>query len=563
MPLEKYDVLIDPRPFFQNPPLELTARLDKKKIAGSRLMLFDNTKLDVGNYYTILTELKGCLSGLGFKNISVFRQSIRGKNHAGIVDLARGMSERKVDAVVLMLADIGVSPAMVMLSIELEKMGIPSVCITGGPGNSLARAVAYYQARNLCLVPLDIYPGSTNQEIKGEIRKQVDRIFDYLTVDPVRLKNRAAIDCQIDRSRFSGTDSNLETRPAGISPPSGQEAFDAEAILDMYDEMSIGDGLPIIPPTEDRLMRMMRYSPLPESHVFISNLGPSGAAVTVRDLAVGAVMAGCRPRYMPVLTAAMEAMSDPSYNLFQAVTTSHGGGHMILVSGPLADALHINYGQGCMGPGARANATIGRAVQLTLRNTCRVITGFSDLACLSSPAEYSYCFAEDVDHSPWPSINVERFSRNTTTVSVLMAEGPHNIMDLASTDARDFLETVVDCCTSLGSNNAYLPGNLVVVITPDHARLLKRAGFQKSDLRGFIHERVGHPTLRLAKRGIVGMGPKGGGGEDFFAATRSPEDIEIVMAGGKGGHSAVIIPWSMYSSLVVRPVSLPDGGIPK
>ncbi|MFO8090381.1 MAG: hypothetical protein R6U13_11125 [Desulfatiglandaceae bacterium] len=564
MPLQKDDVLIDPRPLFQKPPLKLTARLDKKKIANSRLMLFDNTKLDVGNYYTILSELKAYLSGIGFKDIRVFRQSIRGKNHAGIVSLARDISGQGVDAVVLMLADIGVSPAMVMLSIELEKLGIPNVCITGGPGNNLARAVAYYQARNLCLLPLDVYPGNTALEIKREIREQADLIFEYLTVGPVCLKKKAAIDCEIDRSRFSDRDFNLaENGRAGISLLPGKGPHDPEVVLKMYDEMFIGDGLPIIPPTKERLFRMMLYSPLPETHVFISSLGPSGASVAVRDLALGAVMAGCRPQYMPILTSAMEAMSDSSYNLFQAVTTSHGGGHLILISGPLTDALDINCGQGCMGPGVRANATIGRAVQLTLRNRCRVITGFSDLACLSSPAEYSYCFAEDVNHSPWPTINVERFNRDTTTVTVLMAEGPHNIMDLASTDAGGLLETVVDCCTSLGSNNAYLPGNLIVVLTPDHARLIMRAGLKKSDLRSFIHQRVGHSAARLAKRGIVGMGPKGSAGKNFFSATRTPEDIEIVMAGGKGGHSAVIIPWSMYSRLVIRPVLLPDGRIPK
>lgn len=352
------------------------------------------------------------------------------------------------------------------------------------------------------------------------------------------------------------------TTPALSQDHSNTDGY-LDALYDQVEKCSIGDGLPVMPPTEKRVGKMERFSPLKSDHVFCTDIGPSGSPITVKQLAVNGVMAGCKPEFMPVLTTAMTALCDPAYNLFQAITTSHGGSNLLLISGPLANELKINSSQGCMGPGTRANATIGRAINLTLRNSCRVITGFSDLACLSSPTEYSYCFAENIERSPWDTINAERYDFNTTTVSVLMAEAPHNIMDFASTTGKGLLETVADCSTTLGSNNGYLPGNLLVVLTPDHAQMLVKDGYDKESIRRYLHNKVSNPTEKLTGRGLVGIGPKKKPYETFFKATRCPEDIEIVVAGGKGGHSCVIRPWSLHSDLVVQSILLPNGSIPK
>lgn len=556
--------IIDPRPRAIARSLSLAKRMRLEDLKKEKLLILDNTKLDLGNYRTVLTTLESRLKRKGFQKIEIFRQTIRGKNGNQIKQMAGKMAGLGAKAAILTLSDMGVSPAMVLLAIALEEAGIPTVCVTAGPGIQLAQAVAYYRAGRLCLVGLDLYPGSTATQIEKEVSDQVNTIVEMLCGWQEEIEAKTLID-NIHEQPPPASDGYLiieANTDFGEHLKDGHEGK-LKAVYNQFEKNSIGDGLPVIPPTEERVARIMRYCSVEPDHIFGSDIGPTGSPITARDLAINAVMAGCKPEYMPVLVTAMTALCDPAYNLFQSITTSHGGGNLILISGPLAAEIGINSGQGCLGPGTRANATIGRAVNLTLRNSCRVITGFSDLSCLSSPAEYSYCFAESIENSPWATINAERYGPETTTVSVLMAESPHNIVDFASSNGDGFLETVSDCCTSLGSNNAYLPGTLVVVLAPNHAQLLVKDGFDKNSIRQYLHDKVGNRTEKLIKRGFVGMGPKDEKIDPFFKATRSPKDIEVVVAGGKGGHSCVIIPWSLHSDLVVKPIQLPDGTIPQ
>ncbi|MGZ5232389.1 MAG: hypothetical protein ACXWC3_20420, partial [Burkholderiales bacterium] len=186
--------------------------------------------------------------------------------------------------------------------------------------------------------------------------------------------------------------------------------------------------------------------------------------------------------------------------------------------------------------------------------------GHADLACISSPAEYTYCMAEDAALGPWTPVNEERFDRATTCVMTLKAEPPHAVMDLVSTTASALMETIVDCCTTLGSNNAYVAGCLVLVLNPDHVRLLHAGGYDKDRLRREIHQRARISGERVASRGIVGITPTINA-DGFHYVTRSPADVEIVAAGGEGGHSGVILPWALHSEAVYEPVRLPGGGI--
>jgi hypothetical protein len=308
---------------------------------------------------------------------------------------------------------------------------------------------------------------------------------------------------------------------------------------------------------------MRSFCPLSPDHVLAYEIGPSGKNITVRDIALGAVMAGCKPEYMPILIAAFKAMSDKKYNFLQSVTTSHPGGNLVLVSGPLAREIGIHGGAGCIGPGFRANMTVGRAVNLVLINTCRAVPAHSDLACISSQAELTYCFAEDPALTPWKTINAERFDDKTTTVYVLKAEPPHDIIDFLSMTGGDLLDGITDCCTTLGSNNSFMPGALVVVMTRDHAWLLSRDGWTKETIRQHIHTYAYHQVPMVRNRGLVPVRPASFANRHPMPVTRAPEDIEIVVAGGRGGHSAVILPWALHSDAIVERVLLPDGKIPK
>ena len=154
---------------------------------------------------------------------------------------------------------------------------------------------------------------------------------------------------------------------------------------------------------------MLSYCPFDTETVLAEKIGPSGKDILIRDVAIAAVMAGCKPQHMPILITAFKAMANPKYNLLQAVTTSHPGGNLVLVSGPLAQEVGLYGGQGCLGPGFPSNLTVGRAVNLACINACRAIPGLSDLANVSSQAEITYCFAEEPSLTPWKTINAERY----------------------------------------------------------------------------------------------------------------------------------------------------------
>src|SRR5690606_12128299 len=162
-----------------------------------------------------------------------------------------------------------------------------------------------------------------------------------------------------------------------------------EEINEYFNREHISDGLPIIPPTRARYERMLTYCPMDEDMVLCDQVGPTGKAITVRAVDGAAVMAGCTPKAMPILVTAFRALNNPKYNLIQSVTTSHPGGNLVLVSGPIAQEIGISGKQGCMGPGWPMNATIGRAVNLVIMNVCRSVPGICDLDCLASQAEFT------------------------------------------------------------------------------------------------------------------------------------------------------------------------------
>jgi hypothetical protein len=279
----------------------------------------------------------------------------------------------------------------------------------------------------------------------------------------------------------------------------------------------------------------------------------------VKDVAIAAIMAGCTPKAMPILIAAFKAMNSPLYNLNQSVTTSHPGGNMVLVSGPIAQEIGISGRQGCQGPGWPMNATIGRAVNLVVMNVFRSVPGICDLDCIASQAEFTYCFAEEPDLAQWNMINQDRFDSETTTVYVLKAEPLHDIIDFLSLNGHDLLDTIRHCCTTLGSNNAYMPGPLVVCLTPDHAMMLKKSGYTKEAIQEHIHTYTYHEVPMVLNRGLVPVRPADFKDRHPMPVTRTPKDVEVVTIGGRGGHSGVILPWALHSEGIVMPVALPDG----
>lgn len=561
------NALLDPRGWQERPILKLAPRVTLDELRKGKILFYNNTKLDFCNYNQVFTRIKENFTKLGITNYFDFKKTVRGNDSKGLENLAAEMVNamgEKPTAAIVAFGDMGTSSATTLVTIALEKMGIPTVYMTAPPGGELVEGVAVYHAGNLCLCKIDVYQASTNEEISAQIDMKWDYILDSLTATGEKLKETAHIDFKMDKIPPTADGllpiiEKIEVDEEKIYEPGCY----MEEIMDYFNEEHISDGLPIIPPTRARYEKMLAYCPYPEDTILWKEVGPSGKDVTVKDVAIAAVMAGCKPQAMPVLVAAFKALFNPKYNLHQSVTTSHPGGNLVLVSGPIAQEIGLSGKQGCMGPGYPANATLGRAVNLVIMNVSRSVPGICDLDCLASQAEFTYCFAEEPSLAQWKMINEEHYDAETTTVYVMKAEPLHDIIDFLSLDGHDLLDTITACCTTLGSNNAYMPGPMVVALTPDHGMMLKNSGYTKEMIQEHIHLRAVHDVPMVRNRGLVPVRPPEFANKHPMPTTRTPKDVEVVVVGGRGGHSGVILPWALHSEGIVEPVALPDGKIAK
>jgi hypothetical protein len=564
MTVRKLEPLLDPRGYQERPVIKLAPRVTLDDLRKGKVLFYDNTKLSFCNYNQVFIRIKERLAELGITNFVDYVETVRGKDTAELEKYAAMLAKEKPTAAIVAFGDMGTSAATTIVAIALEKLGIPTVYMTAPPGSAITEGVAVYRAGNLCLCSIDVYQASTVEEVREQIDLKWDYIIGSLTATGDKLAELAYIDFKMDK---------IPPAKNGLLPITDQIEIDESRLLEpgcymeeineYFNREHISDGLPIIPPTRSRYDKMLAYCPFDEDMVLCNKVGPTGKDITVRDVAVAAVMAGCTPKAMPILVTAFRALNNPKYNFTQSVTTSHPGGNLVLVSGPIAQEIGISGKQGCMGPGWPMNATIGRAVNLVIMNVARSVPGICDLGCIASQAEFTYCFAEEPELAQWEMINEERYDAETTTVYVLKAEPQHDIIDFLSLNGHDLLDTITACCTTLGSNNAYIPGPLVVCLTPDHGKMLKKDGYTKDMIREHIHTYAYHEVPMVRNRGLVPVRPPEFENRHPMPVTRFPKDIEVVVVGGRGGHSGVILPWALHSEAIVEPVTLPGGKIAK
>jgi hypothetical protein len=276
---------------------------------------------------------------------------------------------------------------------------------------------------------------------------------------------------------------------------------------------------------------------------------------TTEKIAINAVMAGCLPQYQPAVENIIKAISLEKFNLAGINATTHPVSICTIINGPLIDELGMNDSVGCLGPGNIANATIGRAVRLCLINIAGAIPGVGDHATHGSPAKYSYCFAENEEDNPWEALHVERgYKPDDSTVTVMAAEAPHNVNDHRSKSAEELLDTIIHTATTAGCNNSHVPGELLVVLSPEHAISIKKDGWSKKDVQTYIHE----DSIITAV-----LGDRGGRelDEELITdgnvhITRSPEDVILVVAGGPGRHTMISHGFGSGSESVTMPITL-------
>jgi len=556
----KLDALLDPRGHQEREVIELARRVTLDELRNGKILFYNNTKLGFCNYYTVFDRIKEHFTELGITNFVEYTETVRGKDAKKLYEYASVLAKEKPTAAIVAFGDMGTSSSTTVVTIALEKLGIPTVYMTAPPGTAITEGVGVYRAGHLCLCSVDIYQASTVEEVAAQVDLKWEYIISSLTSNGDQLEKLAHIDFKMDKVA-PAENGLLPLELDADEERSHEPGAYMEEVNAYFNEMHISDGLPIIPPTRRRYEAMMEYCPYAEDTVLCDASGPSGRTVMVRDVAVAAVMAGCVPKSMPVLIAAFKALNSPLYNLNQSVTTSHPGGNLVLVSGPIAQEIGISGKQGCQGPGWPMNATIGRAVNLVMMNVFRSVPGVCDLDCIASQAEFTYCFAEEPDVAQWNMINEDHYDKDTTTVYVLKAEPIHDIIDFLSLDGYDLLDTITACCTTLGSNNAYMPGPMIVCLTPDHAMMLKKAGFTKEMIQEHIHTYAYHETPMVKNRGLVPVRPASFKNKHPMPVTRSPKDVEVVTIGGRGGHSGVILPWALHSEACIEPIALPDGTI--
>lgn len=552
--------LLDPRGYQDRQMITLAKRPTLEELKKGKILFYNNTKLGFCNYYTVFDRIKEHLTEIGATNWVEYTETVRGKDAAMLAEYAAMLAKEEPVAAIVAFGDMGTSSSTTVVTMELEKLGIPAVYMTAPPGTAITEGVGVYRAGHLCLCSVDIMQSTTVEEVAAEVDKKWDYILKSLTTNGEELEKLAHIDFKMDQippakdgllpKKFELTD--VKEPCAGL-----------EEINDYFNELHISDGLPIIPPTKARYERMMAYCPFEEDMVLCDPSGPSGKSVTVKDVAIAAVMAGCKPNVMPVLVAAFKALNNKLYNLNQSVTTSHPGGNLVLVSGPIAQEIGLSGKQGCQGPGWPVNATLGRAVNLVIMNIFRSVPGVCDLDCIASQAEFTYCFAEEPELAEWNMINEDRYDCETTTVYVLKAEPIHDVIDFLSLNGHDLLDTITHCCTTLGSNNAYMPGPLVICLTPDHGKMLKKDGYTKEMIQEHIHTYCYHEVPMVRNRGLVPVRPASFANRHPMPVTRTPKDVEVVVVGGRGGHDGIILPWALHSEGIVEPVALPDGKIAK
>ncbi|MDH3598604.1 MAG: hypothetical protein OEU26_03070 [Candidatus Tectomicrobia bacterium] len=336
-----------------------------------------------------------------------------------------------------------------------------------------------------------------------------------------------------------------------------------EAVNDHYHAQGLTDGLPIIPPTAEAVQRMLAYTDRSPWEV-VAVLPPQKGQATVEKIAINAVMAGCLPPHFPVVLTAIQALAEESYNLYGVLATTHPCSNLVIVNGPIARELDINAGYNALGQGWRSNASIGRAVRLVMINISGARPGILDRATQGTPAKYAYCFAENEAQSPWEPFHVERgYAADTSTVTVLGAEGPHNINDHGSTSAEEILNTMAGTMAILGCNNAFGTGEPMIIFGPEHAATVAADGFTKPQIKAWLYEHSKLQASRFSAGNFARFTQRGwAAAEDitpdtFVATAASADSIHVVVAGGAGKHSC-FIPTFGHTQAITLPLALKD-----
>jgi hypothetical protein len=311
--------------------------------------------------------------------------------------------------------------------------------------------------------------------------------------------------------------------------------------LEVLYARGVTDGLPVVPATAARVAAAVAASGR-ERDELIALVAPRLGRATVEKIAINAVMAGCRPEYLPTVIAGVEAICDPAFALVGVSGTTDAVALLLIINGPVRAALDVNSGAGAFGPGWRANATIGRAVRLVWQNIGGAVPGAISMSTFSQPGRYSYCIGENEEASPWEPLHVEHgFAAGESTVAAVAAEAPQVVANTQGRTGRDILATIARSGTVIASDAHAGLGDTVLVIGPEHACTMAGDGWSKPAVRQFLWEEM---RVRVGGQSV--------------AKLREPDNIRLVVSGGTAGRFSAWIPgWPFPgspSTMVIKPI---------
>ena len=303
---------------------------------------------------------------------------------------------------------------------------------------------------------------------------------------------------------------------------------DAVGAIEFCYEKGWTDGLPVIPPTPDRVHAMLDAVGLDPQHP-VTSIAHRAVTITAEKIAVNAVLAGCKPEYLPVVLAAIEGIGNPVWGYHGPGTSTGGAAVLIIVNGPIARDLDINAGDNLFGPGWRANATIGRAVRLVMRNVCGSRPGTLDRGTLGHPGKLSYVIAENEAESPWAPLHVERgFRPEQSAVTVMAAEAPHQFYNQLSNTAEGILTTLCDDMRISG--NVMGQPQYLVILAGEHMRTIAQDGWDKARIRQFIFDHTQTSLAHLKRTHRMAGAVTPGDETRLRPLVESPDDILVVAA---------------------------------
>jgi hypothetical protein len=326
-------------------------------------------------------------------------------------------------------------------------------------------------------------------------------------------------------------------------------SLEESEVQEHFFEAGWTDGLPIVPPTPDRVTTFVEAAGLDAQHV-LGTVPGRDRSITLIQAAINAVMAGCKPAYFPVVIAAVEAMLDPVFNVNTVLTSTGGAAICVLVSGPFASSIGMNSRHNALGPGCRANATIGRAVRLLAMNALDARTGGLDGTSLGHPGKYSLCFAEDPPPAPWlPLAQRLGFPSGATTVTVLGTEAPRQIANNLNGSGTGVLRTFAAAMRNPATFTVGKGGQVVLVSGPEHTGAIIAEGYSQAAAVEFLMHESRVSTSELEAAGVIierdGQHDMTPGADGLLPSIAADEDLFLVTAGGAGaGWSAYIPCWA-------------------